>query len=515
MNGFAEYTEYDGLGLADLVRRRQITPADLVEAAIERIEAVNPLLNAVVVKTYEMAREGARESVGEGPFAGLPFLLKNLGQFAKGIPLTRGSRFLQDYVPDFDTTLVERYRTAGFLICGRTNSPEFGMSSTTEPEAHGPTRNPWNPERSPGGSSGGATAAVAARMMPIAHANDAGGSMRTPAAFCGVFGLKPSRGRTPQGPRFGNRWRGFVHDHVVTRTVRDSAAVLDATHGPGSVAYFHLPPPERSFVEHVSRDPERLRIAVSHEPPIDVPVHAECVAAVSEAASLLADLGHDVAEAAPAYDGMALYRNYLMVASVCAAVDLINDEAAMGRMAGRGDHEDVTRLMCLFGRSISATEYELAHQSLWDVAQAVGRMFERYDVLLTPVTAIPAPEIGGGAVKARRAVAEIYGEQLDRGEPIDLRPALDDMILRSYATTPFCAVHNVTGLPSMSVPLHWPADGLPLGVQVTGSFGGDGRLLELAGQLERARPWSDRRPPPALEGARGSEEAASARCKAY
>ncbi|MSO93538.1 MAG: amidase [Rhodospirillales bacterium] len=485
--------DYDGIGLAELVRRREISAAELVEASIQRIEALNPKLNAVVIKTYDAARNGDAEL--SGPFAGVPFLLKNLGAYAKGIPLTRGSRFLDGFVPDFDTTLVARYRNAGFRILGRTNSPEFGMAATTEPMFHGPTRNPWNLDRSPGGSSGGAAAAVASRMLPIAHANDAGGSMRIPAAFCGLFGLKPSRGRTPQGPKFGNRWRGFVHDHVITRTVRDSAAVLDATHGPGAAAHAYLPPPARPFVDEVYREPEPLRIAFSWAPPIDVPVHPECRKATEAAARLCESLGHHIEEAAPAFDAMEFFRAYVMIASICAAVDMINDEEMVGRKAERGDHEDITRLMCLFGRSLSATDYEHAHQSLWDMVLAVAGMFERYDVLLTPTTAIPPPAIGGGAMKARRAFAERFSDQLDRGMPIDLRPELDALILRSYTTTPFCVQHNVTGFPAMSVPLHWMEDGLPLGVQFTGAMGNEVTLIRLAGQLEQAAPWDRRRPP--------------------
>lgn len=487
-----DYDQHDAVGLAALIWRGAISAAEAVEAAIERIEALNPTLNAVVIKTYNIGRDASAPP--DGPFAGVPFLLKNLGAYAKGVPLTRGSRFLENFVPDFDTTLVGRYRSAGFRILGRTNSPEFGMGATTEPLFHGPTRNPWNPELSAGGSSGGAAAAVRSGMVPVAHANDAGGSLRIPAAFCGLFGLKPSRGRTPQGPKFGNRWRGFVHDHVITRTVRDSAAVLDATHGPGNAAHAALPPPERSFLDEVGREPKPLRIAFSSAPPIDVPVHAECRKAAEDAARLCESLGHQIEETAPTFDAMGFFRAYVMIASICAAVDMANDEETIGRKAKRGDHEDITRLMCLFGRSISATDYERAHQRLWDGVFAIAAMFERYDVLLTPTTAITPPPIGGGAIKARRAFAERFGDQLDRGEPVDLRPELDALILRSYATTPFCVPHNVTGFPSMSVPLHWTADGLPLGVQFTGAMGAEATLFRLAGQLERATLWNRRRP---------------------
>ena len=488
-----DYADHDGVGLAALVRRREVSAAELVETAIQRIEALNPKLNAVVIKTYDVGRNIGADL--RGPFAGVPFLLKNLGAYAKGIPLTRGSRFLDGFVPDFDTMLVARYRDAGFRILGRTNSPEFGMATTTEPAFHGPTRNPWNLERSPGGSSGGAAAAVASGMLPVAHANDAGGSMRIPAAFCGLFGLKPSRGRTPQGPKFGNRWRGFVHDHVITRTVRDSAAVLDATCGPTIATHAYVPPPERPFLDEVEREPRSLRIAFSAAPPIEVPVHPECRKAAEAAARLCEGLGHRVEEAAPAFDAMGFFRAYLTIASICAAVDMLNDEEMVGRKAKRGDHEDITRLMCLFGRSLSATDYERAHLSLWDAVLAIAAMFERYDVLLTPTTAIPPPAIGGGALKARRAFAERFSEQLDRGDPIDLRPELDALILRSYTTTPFCVLHNVTGFPSMSVPLSWMEDGLPLGVQFTAPMGDEATLFRLAGQLERAQPWVHRRPP--------------------
>lgn len=465
----------DATAQAELVRRREVTPLELVEAAIARIERLNPTLNAVITPLYDEARAAARAPLPDGPFTGVPFLLKDLLAACAGSPLSEGSAFLRGrYRSPHDSELVARYRRAGLIVVGKTNTSEFGILPTAEPAAFGPARNPWDIERSTGGSSGGSAAAVAAGLVPVAHANDGGGSIRIPAACCGVFGLKPTRGRIPLGPDYGDLYGGLVCEHVVTRSVRDSAALLDATAGPMPGDPYAAPPPVRPFLQEVGAPPGRLRIAFSVESPTGTPVHPECVAAVKDAAALCADLGHEVEEAAPAFDGRALGRAFAVLWSAGTAWSLSRWARVLGRDPGPDAVEPLTRALAERGRGISAVDYLHAVAEGQRLARDIARFFERYDLWLTPVVGEPPHPLGSFVSPP---------EDPTRG------------LRRAGLFAPFTYIANMTGQPAMSVPLYWTSDGLPIGVHFLGRFGDEATLLRLAAQLEEARSWAHRRPP--------------------
>ncbi len=495
MNGFTEYDRYDGLGLAELVRRKEISPAELVEEAIRRIETVNPQINAVIHPMYDLARRQVQEGLPEGPFQGVPFLLKDLLAHAAGVPTRNGSRFFRDFVPDHDSEIVRRYRAAGVVILGKTNTPELGLVPYTEPALFGPSRNPWNLSRTTGGSSGGSGAAVAARLVPLAHGNDGGGSIRIPASCCGVFGLKPTRGRIPMGPDIGEAWRGMAIHHVLTLSVRDSAAMLDATAGPDVGAPYIIPPPQRPFLEEVGRGPGRLRIAFTTRPLLPGTVHPDCVRGVEETARLCQDLGHDVEEAAPQIDGHAFARDFLTMVCAETRADIAEGEALTGKKARYGEFEPATWALGLLGRQISAGEYACALRSLQCAARQVGAFFERYDVLLTPTLATPPMEIGWLQPAGVKAFALKLLGSLNAGALLNRLAGIEALAEEVFAFIPFTPVFNVTGQPAMSVPLVWNDEGLPIGMHFVARFGEEATLFRLAGQLERARPWFDRRPP--------------------
>lgn len=474
-----EFAWLDATAQADLVRARQVKPVELVDAAIARIERLNPALNAVITPMFDEARATAKALEPDGgaggpdaggpPFPGVPFLLKDLGAFYRGARYTAGSAFLRDWVAPFDVEVVRRFRRAGLVVLGKTNTPEFGLLPTTEPRAYGPTRNPWDVTRTAGGSSGGAAAAVASGMVPVAHASDGGGSIRIPASCCGLFGMKVSRGRNPRNPDFG-----LGVDHVVTRSVRDSAALLDAIAGPGPGDPYWAPPPARPFREEVGADPGRLRIAFTTAAPTGVPVDPDCVAAVEAAAALCAGLGHEVTEGAPAFDGPALARAFTLLWTALAASSMDLLAELTGRTPTADQFEPYTWALAELGRQRTAVEYLQAVAHLQSVAAAFAAFFTDHDVWLTPTLAFPPPPLG-------------------RFDPPDDNPLLP--MARSGAFVPFTPVANAAGLPAMSVPLAWNAAGLPIGVHFVGRFGDEATLFRLAGQLEAARPWAGRRPP--------------------
>jgi amidase len=492
---FAEYDRYDGLGLAELIRKKEVTAAEVCEEAIARIEARNPRLNAVVIRGYDAARARLAAGPGEGPFAGVPFLLKDLLSACAGLPLTCACRALAGYTPRTDNELVRRFKRAGLVILGRTNTPEFGLVAYTEPELYGPTRNPWDLSRTPGGSSGGAAAAVAAGMVPLAAGGDGGGSIRIPAAYCGLFGLKPSRGRVPTGPDFSELWQGAVVEHVITRSVRDSAAALDAVHGPDCGAPFEIASPERPFRDEVGRDPGRLRIAFSVKPIIDAAVHPEYEKATLATAVLLERLGHAVEEAAPAIDGPALARSYIAMNLAEVAADLEELAQFLGRPVTTADVEIATFTLGTLGRLEPAVALARGRRIWGRAARAMGRFHERFDLFLTPTVARPPAPIGA----LKPTPLERFGLKavaaLRLGRLLSASGLVEKMALENLAATPFTQLANLTGQPAMSVPLHWSADGLPCGVQFIAPSGDEATLLRLAGQLESERPWFDRRPP--------------------
>lgn len=466
----------DATAQAELVRRREVSPLELVEAAIARIERLNPTLNAVISPLFEEARAAlAGPGLPEGPFTGVPFLLKDLLAECAGAPLSEGSAFLRGaYRSPQDSELVARYRRAGLVVLGKTNTSEFGILPTAEPAAFGPARNPWDLNRSTGGSSGGSAAAVAAGLVPAAHANDGGGSIRIPAACCGLFGLKPTRARNPLGPEHGDLYGGLVCEHVVTRSVRDSAALLDVTAGPMPGDPYAAPAPARPFLQEVGAPPGQLRIAFSAASPTGTAVHPACVAAVKDAAALCADLGHVVEEAAPAFDGRALGRAFAVLWAAGTAWSLARWAQKLGRQPRPADVEPLTWALAERGRGISAVDYLTAVHDGQRLARDVARFFETYDLWLTPVVGEPPPPLGTFASPP---------EEPTRG------------LRRAGPFAPFTYIANMTGQPAMSVPLYWTEEGLPIGAHFLGRFGDEATLFRLAAQLEEARPWAHRRPP--------------------
>jgi amidase len=495
MTGFAEYDQNDGLGLAELVCNRQVSAREVVEEAIARIEALNPRLNAVVLKMYDRARAEVARGLPDGPFHAVPFLLKDLLSMVAGVPTSCGTRLLKDLPAPRDSEIVRRYRASGVVMLGKTNAPELGIVPVTEPALFGPCRNPWDLSLTPGGSSGGSAAAVAARLVPLAGGGDGGGSIRIPASCCGLFGLKVSRGRTPTGPDFGEVWHGFAFEHVVTRSVRDSAAMLDAIQGADVGAPYAAPQRERPFLEEVTTEPGRLRIAFTARPFLGRRVHDDCVAGLNAAAALLEQLGHRVEEAAPDVDRDGFAVAFLTVLMGEARADIEWVANLVGTKPRAGDFEPETYALGLLGRSMSAGEYAAAARRLQMASRGIARFFERYDVLLTPTLASPPLPIGAlQPSAAERAVLKTAG-RMNAGWLLKALGVVGPMAERTFDWVPYTPVFNVTGQPAMSVPLHWNADGLPIGMHFAARFGEEGLLFRLAGQLERAAPWGDRRPP--------------------
>jgi len=450
----------DATALAELVHKKEVKPIELVEATIERIERLNPELNAVVTPMYDQARETAAAKPSDGPFAGVPFLLKDLGAAYGGVRQAVGSAFLKDFVPDHDSELVARHKRAGLIFVGKTNTPEFGLLPTTEPHLFGPSRNPWDTSRSTGGSSGGSAAAVAAGIVPMAHANDGGGSIRIPASCCGLFGLKPTRARNPLGPDLGDMISGYICEHAVTRSVRDSAALLDATSGPDVGDPYWAPPPERPFLDEVGADPGRLRIAFTTGADLGVEVHEDCKKAVREAAELCSELGHEVTEASPPINSDLIVEVFIPIWSAGCAWSIDAFAMLSGNTPSQDRFEPLTWALYEAGKQQSAPAYLLAITTL----QMISR------------PTLSEPPVPLGTFDA---------------PPDDPMQAM----ARAGEYVPFTPICNFTGQPAMSMPLSWNADGLPIGTHFVGRFGDEATLFRLAAQLEQARPWADRRPP--------------------
>jgi amidase len=489
-----QFEQLDGLGLAELIRRGDVSPKEAVESAIERIEAFNPKLNAVVHRMYDSARREAAGNLPDGPFRGVPFLVKDLVTWVRGEPMSCGSRVFDGWTAPFDSEVARRYRSAGLIFIGRTNTPEFGLVPFTESERLGICRNPWNLERTTGGSSGGSGAAVASGMVPMAGGGDGGGSIRIPASCCGVFGLKPTRGRVPTGPHQGELWRGAVVEHVITRSVRDSAAMLDAISGPDAGAPYFAPPPERPFLQEVTTPPGRLRISFSAAPVLGKSVHPDCVKAVEDAARLLESLGHDVTNDTPPIDAAAFNEAFLTIVC-CEMASEMNDTAdLLGRSIRRADVEAPTWALSLIGRSLSGPEYADAVRHLQRVGRSVGKYFERYHVHVSPVVA--GPPFLHGALQPpshERVMMSLLGA-LRASAVMRALGALQRAAANVFEWMGYTPIANATGQPAMSVPLSWSADGLPVGVHFTGRYADESTLLRLAAQLETASPWRDRRP---------------------
>ena len=475
-----ELARLDGSAQAELVRKGEVKPIELVDAAIARIERLNPQLNAVIIPLFEKARQQAKGTLPEGPFRGVPMVLKDLTCTSAGDPYHAGMKVLKErkWIAPADSYLAAKLRAAGFVFVGRTNTPELGPIPTTEPDAYGPTHNPWDPARSPGGSSGGTAAAVAAGLVPLGHGNDGGGSIRVPASCCSLVGLKPSRGRTSLGPEFGDSWNGAVIEHVLTKSVRDTAAVLDAVHGymPGDP--YVAPPPSRPFAQEVGADPGKLRIGLlTRAPGMVHPVHEDCVAAAENAAKLLQSLGHTVQTASPhALDEVGEFQQHFgAVVTSWLRHDLDHWSTQVGRTLGPEDVETHTWVMAEMGRAVSAAEYIRAAIWLQAYTRRVASWWsEGFDLLLTPTIAEPPVLLGDMKATPQEPL---------RG------------FQRSTSFILFTGAFNVTGQPAISLPLHWNAAGLPIGVQLVAAYGREDVLLRLAAQIETAQPWANKRPP--------------------
>ncbi|HEV2287985.1 MAG TPA: amidase family protein [Candidatus Acidoferrales bacterium] len=465
----------DATAQAELVRRKEVQPFELVDATIACIERLNPQLNAVILPLYDQARAAAQsEALPDGPFRGVPFLIKDLVASYAGVRQASGCAFTRDLVAARDSELVRRWKRAGLIIVGKTNTSELGILPTAEPRLFGASRNPWNSNRSTGGSSGGSSSAVAAGFVPAAHANDGGGSIRIPASCCGLFGLKPTRARVPLGPDFGDLLGGLVAEHAVTRSVRDSAALLDAVAGPELGDPYAAPAIARPFLAEVGASPGRLRIGFSAKAPAGAPVHGDCVQAVEDAAKLCAELSHTIEEASPAIDGPVFRDTFVSIWAASVAWNIVIAEHLMRRKARPEDFEPLTWALVEMGRKISAADYMLAWTSLQGMCRRIAQFFETYDMWLTPTVSQPPLPLGHFD-----APPEVPLLALSRATDF-------------VAFTPFA---NATGQPAMSVPLFWNAEGLPVGVHFAARFGDEASLFRLAAQLEQARPWVQRHPP--------------------
>jgi amidase len=491
-----DLARYDALGLAQLVREKKVSPRELLDACVARLDRVNDRLNAVVTRTVDQARKAAEAPIPEGaPFGGVPFFVKDLGPAVAGARFTRGSRFWAGDVADHDGELVRRYREAGLLLVGKTNTPEFGLTPFTESELLGAAKNPWSLAHNTGGSSGGAAAVVAARVVPMAHANDGGGSIRIPASCCGVFGLKPTRARTPIGPDVTEGWYGFAVDHAVSISVRDSAALLDATLGPELGAPYAAPTPAGRFLAEVGRPPGKLRIALCKTPHLPGKPHADVLAAADDAAKLCESLGHAVEEVLLPIDPEEFAVDFTTLIAVSTAVDLQQGGASTGRRLKRTDFETGTWVLSMLGKTFRGDVVELARRRLQVLSRTVARALASYDVLLTPTLGLPPPRIGSlQPVGAEKALQELVAAA--HLTPLLHVPQLVQQIAsKIFAFIPYTPLANVTGQPSMSVPTYWNGEGLPVGTMFTGRFGDEATLFRLAAQIEGARPWRDRKPP--------------------
>jgi amidase len=474
-----ELAALDATETARWVREGRISPRELVDEAIERIEKLNGVLNAVITPLFEAAREAAAGELPDGPFRGVPFLLKDLDTLSAGHPFHAGMAFLKqaDYRAAHSSYLADKFREAGLVVVGKTNTPELGLQVTTEPEAYGPTRNPWNPEHSAGGSSGGSAAAVAAGMVPAAHASDGGGSIRVPASECGLVGLKPSRGRVSLGPESGHYWDGLVISHVVSRSVRDTAGLLDAVAGEMPGDPYTAQPPLRAFTKELSADPGRLRIGLMTRAPAGAPACApECAGAVEATGRLLESLGHEVSVAHPVAmdEHMQLIAGFSAVVGCWTAKALDHWAEAVGRPIREQDVESGTWLIAERGREISASQYLAAIDLLHAWSRRMAAWWaDGFDLLVTPTIATPPPRIG--------ELRETGGDGVSAEEKI-------------FGLISFTPQFNITGQPAISLPLAWSESGLPIGLQFVAAQAREDLLLRVASQLERAQPWSERHP---------------------
>ncbi|WP_067563688.1 amidase [Nocardia acidivorans] len=489
---YEEYREYDAVGLAELVGRGEIHPTELLRLALERCARIDPSINAVSLLMEQVGTELAQRSEHTGPLAGVPFLLKDLGQDFAGYPTSGGTGPLRSVRAERNSVTVDRWLAAGLVIFGKTTTPEFGSKGITETRTFGATRNPWDPSRTPGGSSGGSAAAVAAGIVPVAGASDGGGSIRIPAACTGLFGLKPGRGLVPSGPAVGDPLFGAVSEGVLSRSVRDTAVMLDILSPPDPGAPYHVPRPDRPFRDAVTAPPRRLRIGFTSESPLGTTVDAEAVRAVEDAAELLETLGHTVEPATPAFDGRQLAVDFMTVWTASVATEL--DQTCAATRSAPGDFDLDTQVLAAVGRTVGAPDLVRAHARWNDYTRVLAEFHDRYDLLLTPTLGEPPLRIGQNRTPA---LAETLLPPLLRfgaGHVLARTDFYRDLVTASLSAVPFTQLANITGRPAMSVPTYWTASGLPLGTQFVGAPGSEYLLLQLAAEIETARPWAARRP---------------------
>ena len=473
MLSLTEYADRDAVGLADLVRGGDVSATEVVDTALAAIAALNPKLNAVINVMEDEARTQLADLTPGAPFAGVPILLKDLGLSYAGVPTHCGSRLFHGWIREYDSEILRRWKGAGLIALGKTNTPELGQAATTEPVTEGPTHNPWKLGYTPGGSSGGSAAAVAAGMVPVAHASDGGGSIRGPASCCGLVGIKPTRGRNPLGPDAGETLNGLVAEHVVSRSVRDSAALLDVSAGPDVGDPYVAPPPERPFAEAAGAPPGRLRIGYSTGAPPGHPVDDECVAGLEATARRLEELGHDVTEAAPRHDLERLGEIYMTLIAAYSAAAIEEGAAALGRTPSADNLEQVHLYLLERGRAMPAPQLVKAVNDINGVVRDFAAFFEHHDVWLTPTMATLPPE--HGYLDVNMDEIEVYFE-------------------RVWTFNTAGPIYNVSGNPAISLPLHLSAGGLPVGMMFGARFGDEATLFRLAAQLEEARPWGQRPP---------------------
>lgn len=487
--------EGDALTLARLVRERAVSPGELLDGAIAAMQRLNPQLNAVIRPLLDEARHSLDAGVPAGPFAGVPYLIKDLLSDYAGVPTSSGSRFTADYTPQRDAELVARSKAAGLVIFGKTNTPEFGLTPFTEPALFGPTHNPWNLAHTPGGSSGGSGAAVAAGVVPMAGGGDGGGSIRIPASCCGLVGLKPSRGRNPTGPDRGDIWFGAVAEHPLTRSVRDTAAALDALSGPDVGAPRHAPKPDTAFLASLDTPVRKLRVAMTTRPMLAEHMDRECVRGAEATAKLLESLGHDVEIAHPPIDRDAFVQAFLVLLIAETAADIAEYTDKLGRAPRRGELEPATAALVRLGAVHTAGELTRAVRELQAQTRRLAAWMADYDVLLTPTLAEPPFKIGAYQPSRTDRLAMTALNHLPLASVAKRGGLIAQMAADIFRFIPNTPVANVTGEPSISLPLHWTADGLPVGMMFTAPLGDEITLLQLARQLEQAQPWADRRPP--------------------
>ena len=487
----SEYLQYDGLGLAELVAKKHVSSSELLNLALQRAADTNPKLNAIIIPMHDYAKTRTQQ-VLTGPFAGVPFLVKDLFQEYAGYPTSYGCTGLKriHYIAEQNSEIVNRWENSGIVTFGRTNTPEFGIKGITEPDAWGACHNPWNLKHNSGGSSGGSASAVAAGIVPLAGAGDGGGSIRIPASYCGLFGLKPSRGRTPWGPNMSEAMHGAAIQHVLTKTVRDSAAMLDVTHGPKHSSLFKIKSPESTYLEAIQFPPKKLKIAFSTQSPIGTKVSEDAIAAVHHTVKLLESLGHTLIEDTPAIDGLALARDF--ITTWFSQFSYMLEQIKQQYQSKNGDFELDSLALAAFGAQTSAAQY-IHNLNNWGLyTTQMNHFFDRYDLYLTPATASVAPK--NGEIKLPQWQKPILKSLLKLGKAHLLAQGklVDQIVKDNLKWVPFTQLANITGLPAMSVPLYWNKDHLPLGSQFIAPFAQEDRLLQLAAQLEQAQPWLNR-----------------------